>query len=128
MRVLKYVLIILFLSFNYTLLSFSEDETSENPYKEGFRIGPSQNLESNPAPLPDSFKTPTPPSSLSFSTSTLGPCERGDDCMVTGCNFEVCQGKNEEIKTTICMGQSAPSPKEAGYSCQCQNNECQWSE
>ena len=127
MKVFRFLFILCFAILNLSVLSFSEDESSESPYKDGFKIGPALNLESNPN-LPESFKTPAPPSQLSFSTSTLGPCERSEDCMVSGCNYEICQSKEEEPKTSICVGQNTPSPKEAGYSCQCQNNQCQWSE
>ena len=59
-------------------------------------------------------------------TSTFGPCESNEDCMVGGCSGEVCQSVNEEPVGTPCWWKDCFEDEKYGVSCQCIEGRCQW--
>jgi len=61
-----------------------------------------------------------------FGSSTKGFCESDNDCIISGCNSEICQNKNEERLMSICKVSDKPTPKQLGYKCGCIANSCQW--
>jgi len=61
-----------------------------------------------------------------YGRSTLGNCTADDDCLVSGCNGEICQSKNEESLSSICVVPDKPLPKQLGYQCRCLVKKCQW--
>ncbi len=62
-----------------------------------------------------------------YGSSTDYACEKDEDCMVGGCNAEVCQGAEEESVMTPCIYPDSPLPGELSYSCSCVDGKCQWS-
>ena len=58
-------------------------------------------------------------------TSTLGSCLSDNDCIVSGCNSEICQSKFEEPLVSICV-YDPPYPDELGYECKCMDQKCTW--
>ncbi len=80
----------------------------------------------------------TPPTSLDHNTtttsttipehhgsSTHGNCSANDDCIISGCNNEICQSKFEEPMMSICV-YNPPYPKDLGYECRCTDKKCMW--
>jgi eight-cysteine-cluster-containing protein len=61
-----------------------------------------------------------------YGSSTYYRCEIDEDCLVSGCNSEVCQGVEEEGMSSICLFPDEPLPKDLGYSCDCFEGQCQW--
>ena len=61
-----------------------------------------------------------------YGSYTSGPCETNNDCIVSGCNNEICQSKNEDPLSSICLVTEDPPPQELGYECQCVENKCEW--
>ncbi|MDI6825905.1 MAG: DUF333 domain-containing protein [Candidatus Aenigmarchaeota archaeon] len=57
--------------------------------------------------------------------STQGRCSSDTDCIVSGCNGEICQSKFEEPLMSICV-YNPPYPKDLGYRCACVNQKCLW--
>ena len=62
-----------------------------------------------------------------YGSSTYASCEVDSDCVVNGCNSEICAGKDEEQRVSICLFPEQPLPSDLGYSCGCSQNKCQWS-
>jgi len=60
--------------------------------------------------------------------STEGPCLSDSDCLTGGCSGEVCRSRLEEEITTICLFRECYRAKDYGLTCQCLNNQCQWTE
>jgi eight-cysteine-cluster-containing protein len=58
-------------------------------------------------------------------SSTFGRCSNDNDCVVSGCNREICQSKFEESMFSICV-YNPPYPKELGYECRCIGQKCAW--
>ncbi|MEM0480868.1 MAG: eight-cysteine-cluster domain-containing protein [Candidatus Aenigmatarchaeota archaeon] len=56
--------------------------------------------------------------------STYGKCYNDEDCIVSGCNNEVCQSKYEEIIFTPCIFKECH--KNLNFSCKCIENKCSW--
>lgn len=61
-----------------------------------------------------------------YGSSTLGPCVSDSDCMLSGCNTEICQSKSEKPIASACIATTQPTPRQAGYACRCQQQRCQW--
>jgi eight-cysteine-cluster-containing protein len=61
-----------------------------------------------------------------YGESTNFPCEFDSDCIVTGCNNEICAGKDEETMVSICIYPEDPLPKDLGYMCACASEQCKW--
>lgn len=67
------------------------------------------------------------------STSKLYPdssgstCESSEECIVSGCNSEICGHKISEKLSSICVIPEEPLPLELGYECSCVEHKCQWS-
>lgn len=61
-----------------------------------------------------------------YGSSTSAACTSDNDCIVSGCNSEICQGKDEEEGASICILPDKPLPKDVGLSCDCSSNKCQW--
>lgn len=59
-------------------------------------------------------------------SSTKGRCTSSSDCIITGCNLEICQTKFEEPLVSTCE-YNPPYPKDKGYHCLCIINQCEWS-
>jgi len=57
---------------------------------------------------------------------SIGSCEIDADCYINGCNSEICQSKNEEPLSSICVVPDKSIPKQLGYECGCLENKCQW--
>ena len=70
---------------------------------------------------------PTPPPQDYYGSSTLASCAESNDCTVGGCNSEICQGKKEGGKVSICIAPDKPVAGKIGYRCQCVERKCQWS-
>ena len=58
--------------------------------------------------------------------SSIGSCKTDADCYINGCNSEICQSKNEEPLSSICVVPDKPTPKQLDYECGCLENKCQW--
>jgi len=64
-------------------------------------------------------------SSIEFcGLETRGYCESDGDCMITGCNQEVCQSIYEPEVVTECIWKDCY--KNPGYECRCVEGECKW--
>lgn len=61
-----------------------------------------------------------------YGSSTEGPCQKDDDCQVAGCNQEICQGRAEEERFSICILPDKPTPGDLGLACVCVAGGCQW--
>ncbi len=61
-----------------------------------------------------------------YGSSTDFPCEVNDDCVMGGCNGEVCHGVDEGTMASICLYPEEPLPADLGYSCGCFEGKCQW--
>jgi len=61
-----------------------------------------------------------------YGHSTLGNCTTDGDCLLSGCNGEICQSKKEEPLNSICVVPDKPLPKQLGYQCRCLVKKCQW--
>ena len=61
-----------------------------------------------------------------YGSSTYGSCANDNDCMVSGCNSEICQSKNEEPLMSICIVPDRPTPSQVRYECKCLSAQCQW--
>ena len=61
-----------------------------------------------------------------YGSSTNYPCESDEDCLISGCNSEICQGADEETMASICIFPEEPLPQDLGYSCGCFDGQCQW--
>jgi eight-cysteine-cluster-containing protein len=61
-----------------------------------------------------------------YGSSTFGFCNTDTDCMVSGCNAEICQSRNEESLSSICIVPERPTPSQVGYECECLSSQCQW--
>ena len=61
-----------------------------------------------------------------YGSHTLASCSTDSDCLISGCNAEICQGKNEEELFSICILPEQPTPQQLGYTCGCMSQLCQW--
>lgn len=61
-----------------------------------------------------------------YGFSTGGSCVSDDDCVVSGCNGEICQSVEESVLSSICMKPLTPTPKEIGLVCGCEEKSCVW--
>jgi len=61
-----------------------------------------------------------------YGFSTYGSCQVNNDCLVSGCNREICQSKTEESLVSICILPDKPTPPQLNYECQCVVQRCQW--
>lgn len=61
-----------------------------------------------------------------YGSSTHVTCASDSDCIESGCNSEICQGKTEELVTSICVLPDQPTPKQVGLRCRCFAKKCQW--
>ena len=58
--------------------------------------------------------------------STLGECATNNDCIVSGCSLQVCQGKFEEEAITTCDWKECYNSESYRVICTCLEEECQW--
>jgi eight-cysteine-cluster-containing protein len=58
--------------------------------------------------------------------SILGECATNNDCIVSGCSLQVCQGKFEEEAITTCDWKECYNSESYGVICTCLEDECQW--
>jgi eight-cysteine-cluster-containing protein len=70
-----------------------------------------------------SVTTTTAP--VHHGTSSYGRCSSDSDCIISGCNGEICQSRFEEPMMSICV-YNPPYPKDLGYECKCINQKCAW--
>lgn len=68
---------------------------------------------------------PTTIPSEHHGLSTYGRCSTVNDCIVSGCNGEICQSRFEESRVSVCI-YNPPYPKELGYTCKCVDQKCSW--
>ncbi len=61
-----------------------------------------------------------------YGSSTYYPCQSDEDCVVDGCNGEICSSVEEEGMASICLFPEEPLPTDLGYSCGCFDGECKW--
>ena len=61
-----------------------------------------------------------------FGSSTNGVCSVHDDCIVSGCNNEICQSQSEELLSSVCVVPEKLTPLQVGLECRCIDNKCQW--
>lgn len=61
-----------------------------------------------------------------YGFSTFGQCQNDNDCLISGCNREICQSRFEEEMASICILPNRPTPSQLGYGCRCHLNQCQW--
>ena len=61
-----------------------------------------------------------------YGSSTNGPCSVNSDCIVSGCNSEICQAVGEEMIMSICMEPDKPLPSDLGFECKCVESACKW--
>ena len=61
-----------------------------------------------------------------YGSSTFGQCQNDNDCLISGCNREICQSRFEEEMASICILPDRPTPPQLGYGCRCHLNQCQW--
>lgn len=60
-------------------------------------------------------------------SSTYANCQSDSDCTVSGCNKEICQGKNEAPVISVCIRlKGAKYPLNLNYKCSCAQSKCQW--
>lgn len=61
-----------------------------------------------------------------YGFSTEGFCEASTDCVIAGCNSEICKSQSEESLYSICTVPDKPVPSNLGYNCECISNQCVW--
>lgn len=61
-----------------------------------------------------------------YGSSSESACSVDSDCVIMGCNSEICGGVSDEDKASICIDPYKPTPKELGYSCSCAQQMCRW--
>lgn len=61
-----------------------------------------------------------------YGFSTFSECESDDDCFVSGCNSEICQGVGEEGISSVCVIPDRETPSQLGFSCRCRDEMCGW--
>lgn len=59
-------------------------------------------------------------------SSTLGKCADNTDCTAGGCSGQVCQSISEESIISTCEYQDCYDAKKFGLTCDCLNQQCQW--
>ena len=57
--------------------------------------------------------------------STNDTCSSNNDCLISGCNGEICQSKSEELRDSLCL-YKPPYPKDLECTCKCVDNKCMW--
>lgn len=58
-----------------------------------------------------------------YGTSLIDSCTEDSDCVVSGCNAEICG--TEEL-SSICVVPDEPTPKDLDLTCSCVSNVCKW--
>jgi eight-cysteine-cluster-containing protein len=71
-------------------------------------------------------KNLVPPEDEYYGYSTFGTCSSDSDCVVNGCNAEICGNKSDENISSICIAPNQPLPSELGYQCKCVQAMCEW--
>lgn len=61
-----------------------------------------------------------------YGSATGAACDFDEECVVMGCNSEICGGVNEEPQVSICIAPDKPTPKDLGYTCGCFQQKCLW--
>ena len=59
-------------------------------------------------------------------TSTNAECMVDNECTVSGCSSQVCQGVNEEPVITTCEYRECYDKEVYNVKCGCVNSKCQW--
>jgi eight-cysteine-cluster-containing protein len=60
-------------------------------------------------------------------SSTYAECTSNDDCVDAGCSGQICKGKDEPGGITTCEFRECYNNEKYDLTCQCINNQCQWS-
>jgi len=60
-----------------------------------------------------------------YGLSTNSTCSSDNDCVIDGCNGEICRSKSEESISSTCV-YNPPYPKDLGCSCRCIDSKCMW--
>lgn len=102
-------------------VALTEDERIKKVF---FELKEGSHLGQGPYARND-FKDLLQPSEY-YGSSTYGPCQANNDCLISGCNLEICQSKAEETLVSICILPDKPLPPQLGYKCQCVAQKCQW--
>ena len=88
----------------------------------------------NPTAVPDSntnqYKSTDPNPEQGSSTPgyhgiALGNCNKDSDCILSGCNKEICQAVGIEPAMSTCEYRE-DTPLRLGYKCGCVQNKCDW--
>ena len=66
-----------------------------------------------------------PPQAEFCGESTLDQCSADTDCMVDGCNGEICRGVNAGGFSSICQWLDCYAEK-VNFDCKCHDSQCQW--
>lgn len=61
-----------------------------------------------------------------YGSSTFAACISDTECVVAGCNSEICQGQGEEESVSICILPDKSTPQQLGFTCSCHAARCQW--
>ena len=59
--------------------------------------------------------------------STNGSCKGSGDCVEDGCSGQICRSKTEGGSMTTCEMKSCYDNDKYSLTCQCKDNQCQWS-
>lgn len=63
-----------------------------------------------------------------YGSSTRETCSTSTDCIVSGCNAEICGSASGEQMASICVFPEEPLPRDLGYECGCVEQKCQWTQ
>ena len=63
-----------------------------------------------------------------YGYSTNGECNTEDDCLVSGCNSEICQSVTDPSMSSVCSKPLKKTPGEVGLECKCVELMCVWGE
>lgn len=66
------------------------------------------------------------PSPEYYGNSTFATCSSDSECVISGCNSEICQGERDEGSLSICILPDKPTPQQLGFTCRCYTARCQW--
>lgn len=62
-----------------------------------------------------------------YGWSNNSNCSASSECLVGGCNSEICGAKSDELVSNCIFPTDQPLPPAAGYNCGCNANQCSWS-
>jgi eight-cysteine-cluster-containing protein len=101
-----------------------ELKTSPSPPPSSTNVSPTSTTQQSQYRSTD--LTPTKNvSPQSFHGSALGNCNKDNDCILSGCNKEICQAVGIEPAMSTCEYRE-DTPLRMGYKCGCVQQECAW--